>query len=168
MSLAVAIVGAVVAALLETSVAPYLQVGGFTPDLVLITATVCTVTVNAEAGFVWAFVGGLMLDMVMAPARPTGGTVLALLACMGLAALAARFVGRNPVLTAVVAVFLLTFVFRLLLAVILSATVGGISIIDPLRTLLPVAIENTVIAVPLAFAFRWTWLRFGVHDRIEW
>ncbi len=168
MSLAVAIVGAVVAALLETSVAPYLQIGGVTPDLVLITAIVCTVTVGAEAGFVWAFTGGLMLDFLLAPARPVGATILAMLVCVGLAAIAARFVGRNPVATAVVAVFALTFVFRLLLAVVLGATVGGVALSDPFGNLLPVAVENAIISIPLALACRWAWVRFGTHDRIEW
>ena len=168
MSLAVAIVGAVVAALLETSVAPYLQVGGVTPDLVLITAIVCTETVSAEAGFVWAFAGGLMLDFLLAPARPAGATIVALLVCVGLAAVAARVVGRNPVVTAIVSVFVLTFVFRLVLAAVLGVTIGGVALSNPLGSLLPVAVENTILAIPLAYGFRLAWIRFGTHDRIEW
>ena len=42
-----------------------------------------------EEGMVWAFVGGLMLDMLL-PERPIGSTTLALLIVSGLALLIAR------------------------------------------------------------------------------
>lgn len=167
MSLALAAVGAIVAALLETSVAPYLLIGGVKPDLVLTCATVFTVTVSADGGFILAFVGGLMLDMLIAPAHPVGSTIAPLLVTAGIAALAARFLGRNQVATAVAATFVLTFVYQVLFAMILRAMIGGVSPAG-LSVLLPIAIENTVLALPLAALCRWTWLRYGARDRIEW
>ena len=168
MSLALAAVGAVVAALLETSVAPYLLIGGVKPDVVLICAIVYTVTVGAEGGFIWAFFGGLFLDMLMAPSRPVGGTVVALLVATGLAAAAARFLGRSRVATAVGATFALTFVYQAVFAGLLAATEGVFPLPDPLGTILPIALENAIVALPAAAVARWAWLRFGVHDRIEW
>ena len=76
MHVALAVMGAIVAALLETSVATFATVGGAKPDLVLVTSLVVVVTVGAEAGFAWAFTGGLTLDMLSAPARPVGSTVV--------------------------------------------------------------------------------------------
>ncbi len=167
MSLALAAVGAIVAALLETSVAPYLLIGGVKPDLVLTCATVFTVTVSADGGFVLAFVGGLMLDMLIAPAHPVGSTIAPLLIAAGIAAAAARFLGRNQVVTAVVATFVLTFVYQVLFALLLRALIGGVPP-SGLSTLLPIAVENTVLALPLAAIAHWSWLRFGARDRIEW
>jgi len=34
--------------------------------------------------------------------------------------------------------------------------------------MLPTAVENTILAIPLALAGRWIWLRWGAQDRIEW
>ncbi len=167
MSLALAAVGAIVAALLETSVAPYLLIGGVKPDLVLTFATVFTVTVSAEGGFVLAFLGGLMLDMLIAPAHPVGTTMAPLLIAAGVAALVARFLGRNQIATAVIATFVLTFVYQVLFALLLRALIGGVSP-SGISAMLPIAIENTVLAFPLAAIAHWAWLRYGARDRIEW
>ena len=84
MTLPLAAVGALVAALLETSVLPELQIGGTKPDLVLVLAIVATMIMGVEDGLVWAFLGGLMLD-VLVPGRPLVATTFVLLLVVGLA-----------------------------------------------------------------------------------
>jgi rod shape-determining protein MreD len=168
MSIALAAVGAVVVALLETSVAPFLIVSGARPDLVFTSAVVATVTIGAQTGYTWAFVGGLMLDLLSAPVRPLGATTLALLVAVGLAAVAARFLGRSRPVTAVAATFLLTFVYQLLFLGLLAAMAGPVTVADPVGPVLPIAVENTVLSVPLALLGQWLWTRFAAHDRIDW
>ena len=92
MTLLLAAVGATLMALLELTVGPYLQVGLAQPHLVLVVGIVVTVAVGLEAGLVWAFVGGLVLDVIVD--RPLGSTSFALLLCVGATAVLARLLAR--------------------------------------------------------------------------
>jgi rod shape-determining protein MreD len=83
---------ALVAALFELTVVPHLSVDGAHPHLVLVLGVIWAVAAGAESGLVWAFVGGLALD-VLAP-RPLGATAVALLLALGAVSLAARPLGR--------------------------------------------------------------------------
>ena len=95
MTLLLAAVGATVMALLELTVGPYLRVGAAQPHLVLVVGIVVTVAVGLEAGLVWAFVGGLVLDVLTQ--RPLGSTSFALLLCVGATSVLARlFVRLRP------------------------------------------------------------------------
>ena len=104
MTLLLAAVGATLTALLELSVGPYLRVGTAQPHLVLVVGIVVTVALGLEAGLVWAFVGGLVLDVLAQ--RPLGSTSFALLLCVGATALLARSFVRFrllvPILAAVI------------------------------------------------------------------
>ena len=98
MTLLLAAVGATVTALLELTVGPYLKVGTAEPHLVLVLGIIVTVAIGLEAGLVWAFVGGLVIDVLAQ--RPLGSTSFALLICVGatsvLAGLFARFRLARP------------------------------------------------------------------------
>jgi rod shape-determining protein MreD len=157
---------AVVAALLETSVAPYLSVSGVTPDLVLVCAAVLAVSIGAEEGFLAAFVGGLVLDISTAPVRPLGATTLSLLVAVGIGAALIRFIGRGRVHTTLILVFALTFIHHGVLAAILTLATGARVTVDPIGLMLPTAILNTAIALPFALLGRWAWFRWG--ERAEW
>ena len=89
MTLPFAALGALIAALIETTVLPELPIAGAQPDLVFTLAVVATMLLSAEDGLVWAFVGGLLIDLLV-PARPIGATTLSLLLVVGVAALASR------------------------------------------------------------------------------
>jgi len=160
------VVLAVVAALLETSVAPYLSVSGVTPDLVLICAVVLAVSIGAEEGFLAAFVGGLVLDILIAPVRPLGSTTLSLLIAVGIGVALIRFIGRGRVHTTLILVFALTFVLHAILAATLVLTTGARVTVDPIGSILPTAIVNTAISLPFALLGRWAWFRWG--ERAEW
>ena len=83
MSSLLAAVGATVAALLESTVVPHLGVGGTGPHLVLVLGVVWTVAAGVESGLVWAFVGGLALDVLVQ--RPLGSSAFALVVSLGAA-----------------------------------------------------------------------------------
>lgn len=157
MTLLLAAVGAVVTALLELTVVPYLRIGDAQPHLLLVFGVVLTIAVGLEAGLVWAFVGGLALD-VLAP-RPLGTTAFALLVCVGGAALLAQSFHRLRPIVPIVAVFILSYVYTMLLNVTSGALGAPLPIDDPIGAALPGAVYDAVLALligPLAIS---------IHDR---
>ena len=93
MTLLLAAVGATVMALLELTVGPYLRFGTAQPHLVLVIGIVVTVGIGLEAGLVWAFLGGLVVDVLAQ--RPLGSTAFTLLLCLGQLAHDWRFDGQG-------------------------------------------------------------------------
>lgn len=152
LTLPFAALGALLAALIEATVLPELPIFGTQADLVLTLAIVATMVLGPEDGLVWAFVGGLMLDM-LTPARPIGATTMTLLLVVGLAALVAHFAGRGHRLPAILAVFTATWIFHFVLLGVLVLVEGiAFSVLEP-RLVLVAALMNTVVAVPAAFSF---------------
>jgi rod shape-determining protein MreD len=166
MTLTLAAVGAVVAAVLESSLWPYLAVGGAHLHLVFVYVVILAVALGIDAGVAAAFVGGLALD-VLAP-RPLGSTAFALLVTVGLTVLLARALTSIRYFAPVVIVFVLGFGYALLVAALYRALGGPIDIEDPLMTVLPGVIADTVVAAivgPLAVALR---IRRLEAERVDW
>ena len=106
MTLLLAAVGATGAALFELTVGPYLRIGDAQPHFVLVLGVVLTIAVGLEAGLVWAFVGGLALDVLAQ--RPLGSTSFALLLCMGGAFVFGRAFARVRPIAPIIAVAVLS------------------------------------------------------------
>ena len=166
MSLPFAAIGALVAALVETSVFPDLTVAGAKPDLVFVLTLVTAMMVGVEDGLVWASLGGLMLDMLLL--RPAGATMLALLIAAGLGILVARVVGPNRVAITVLTIFALTWVYQFVSLAVLAVTSGGSISAAPLGVVLSIAFLNTLLALGATLVARWGVVRFGPADRLEW
>ena len=157
MTLLLAAVGATVTALLELTVGPYLKVGTAEPHLVLVLGITVTVAIGLEAGLVWAFVGGLAIDVLAQ--RPLGSTSFALLICVGATSVLAGLLARFRLLVPILATLLLSLVYSMIHFVALNALVAPIPVTDPISLVLPSAIYDTVLAAvigPLAIA---------IHDR---
>jgi rod shape-determining protein MreD len=165
MSLSVAAVAGVLAALLEISVVPGLT-SFAQPNVVFIIAVVATMMIGVEEGLAIAFFGGLMTDLLLA-GHQLGGTSLVLLSMTAVAAVVSRLLPPRRVSPAVVVVLLLALVVQPLQVLILAATAGTPATIDPLN-LLPSAVVDALLAAPLAAALRLGWLRYGAHERMEW
>jgi rod shape-determining protein MreD len=166
MSLTLAAVSAVVAAVLQLTIVPYVGISGAYPDLVLVVAVVATFTWSVEAGITIAFVGGLMIDLLTP--RPVGLTAFTLLVSTGLAALIARLIPRARILVPIVAVFVLSFVTDLLFLVMYSALRGKLEVDDPGALILPGAIYSAAIAAvvtPMSVALH---NRFAERERVAW
>ena len=166
MSLTLAAVGALVATLFDTSIAPYLQIGGAQPDLVLVLAVIWTIVVGFEGGLIWAFLGGLAIDL-LAP-RPLGSTAFAMLIVVGAAAIFARVFVRGSYARPVIAVFLCSLMYTLLYTAINRALRGPIPIDDAASVVLPSAIFDAALALliaPIAIRLR---ARTAERDRIDW
>ena len=157
MTLLLAAVGATVTALLELTVGPYLRIDIAQPHLVLVLGIIVTVAVGLEAGLVWAFVGGLVLDVLAQ--RPLGSTAFALLLCMGATAVIGRiFVRLRPVVP-ILATILLSLGYSMILFIAFNALRTPIRVVDPVALILPSAVYDTVLAAligPLAIS---------IHDR---
>lgn len=157
MRLIVAAVGATAAGLLELTVAPYLRFGNATPHLVLVLGIVWVVAAGFESGLVWAFTGGLVLDVLAE--RPLGTSAFALLIAIAGAALLARLLARVRPLAPIPLVFVFSLVNSLLVYVLLSALGTPIPVDNPVGTVLPGALYDTVLAAAIGP------LAISVHDR---
>jgi rod shape-determining protein MreD len=166
MSLTLAAVGAVVAAVLQLTIVPYLGIAGAYPDLLLVVAVVATFAWSTEAGMTLAFVGGLMIDL-LAP-RPIGLTAFTLLLSTGIAAVIGRLVQRGRVLTPIVLIFGLSFVTDLTFLGLFTALQGKLAVADPIQLILPGAIYSTAIALVLSPAAMAVNRRFTERERVAW
>ena len=135
MTLLLAAVGATVAALFELTVTTYLRVGGVQPHLVLVLAIIVTIAVGLDAGLVWAFVGGLALDVLAQ--RPLGSTAFALLLCVGGASVFGRLFSRVRPLAPIIATFFLSIVYSMILFGLFSALRAPLPVADPLSLVVP-------------------------------
>ena len=167
MTLPLAALGALIAALFETTPLAELPIAGATIDLVLVLAVVATMTMSAEDGLVWAFVGGLMLDM-LTPARPIGATTFTVLLVAGFAILATRFAPSGRRVLAVALVFVLTFLYHGLLLGVLNLTQHlAVSALQP-RIVLVSAVLNALVAIPVAYGLSSLERRVGARERPDW
>jgi rod shape-determining protein MreD len=163
---AIAAVGAIVAAILEGTVWPYLVIAGAHPHVVFVYVVILAAVLGLDAGLAAAFVGGLALDLITF--RPIGSSAFALLVCAGLAVALSRGAGRVRLLAPIVAAFVLSFVYSMTVAALFSALAGPVALRDPVGELLPGAVYDAVMAAavgPLAIAFR---LRRLEQDRVDW
>jgi len=166
MSLPVAAVGALLAALLETSVLPELTLFGIKPDLVFALTVVVAMVIAFEDALAWAVVGGVLLDAMSA--LPIGATTLALLVVTGMATLAGRMTGAPRLITVGVVVFLLAWVYQVLLMAILAVAAGiGLVEIDAQRLFFIAVLDLLVAAVAVA-VFGALLRRFGPEERADW
>ncbi len=167
MSVLAPAVGAVLAAILESSVLTHLQVGSVRPDLVFAMGIAVAMVLGFESGMTWAFVGGIALDLLL-PGRALGSSALALLLVGAAALMAARVLWPPRLLFIAGTAFVLTFAYQLLVAALLAfterAALTGVSLAD----MVVIGLLNAVIAgatVPLLRALE---LRFGEPERLAW
>jgi rod shape-determining protein MreD len=168
MSLVLAAVGAAVAALIQASILPFTAAGGAGLDLVLVLAVVWTMTVGLDGGLVWAFLGGLIIDVLLM--RPLGLTAFVLLLAVGAAWLVGRISPRAfyPIVVATAAV---TAGFASVLTIVLFGVLRGLPAgVDPLSQAVPTTLLAGLVAaliapVPLIIRRR----RFGDEtERVDW
>jgi rod shape-determining protein MreD len=157
MTLLVAAIAATVAAIVESTITPYLRVGDAQPHLVFVLAVVWTVAVGLDGGLVWAFVGGLALDTL--EQRPLGTTAFALLIAVGITAVLARSLHRIRPVVAIIATALLSLLYSMTLIVLFSVLRPAAALTDPLRFIAPGVVYDVVLAAILGP------LAVSMHDR---
>ena len=147
MSLVLAAVGAAVAALIESTIVPFVAGGGAELDLVLVLAVIWTMVVGLEGGLVWAFLGGLVIDVLLM--RPLGLTALILTLAVGIAWLIGR-VFRRAFYPAIVVAAALLGGAASVLAVVLLGSLTGTPTGDPFGAVVPAVLFDGLAAALLA------------------
>jgi rod shape-determining protein MreD len=166
MSLLLAAVGATVAALIETTIVPYVEVGQAHPHPVLVFGAIWTVALGIEGGLTWAFVGGIALDVLAD--RPLGSSAFALLVATGIAAGLARAMSHLRPIAPIVAVLVASAMNSVLLLALFSALRDPIPVSDPAGLLLPGLAYDVLLAAligPLVVAIRDRRLE---QERVDW
>jgi rod shape-determining protein MreD len=142
------------AAVAQSTILTQYHLYGGTLDLVLLIVLGWTLTGDSLGGIGWGFVGGVCLDLLSG--GPFGGTALGLTLVAYLAGLTeGRFWGSHILLPLALAL-LGTFVFHLVSLVTLS--VMGFAVnwaISLVRVVLPSALVNTLLMLPIYYALRW-------------
>lgn len=160
-------IGAVLAAIIDTSVLTHLQLGGARPDLVFALGIAVAMVLGFESAMSWALFGGLMMDILL-PERALGATALALLLATGLGLLVVRITSWRRASGIAFAAFLLTFVFQALLLGLLAITTGlGLADVS-VAAIFVGALLNGLLAALASGAVRALELRFGNVERLEW
>lgn len=167
MSVLAPAVGAVIAAILESSVLSHLEMGNIKPDLVFAVGIAVAMVLGFESGMTWAFAGGVTLDLLM-PGRALGSTTLTLVLVMSLALLVARAMWPPKLIIVAATTIALSFIHQILLLGLLTLTAdiefAGLSVGD----LLIVGLMNGTIAAIAAVLLRALDLRFGEPERLAW
>ena len=166
MHLTIAAALAVVAALAEFTIAPYLKVGDAVPHFVLVFGVIAAIAGGLEVGLAWAFVGGLALDII--GQRPLGSSAFSLLVAIGVGSLVGGALARVRIAAPIIATFVASVVYSVLLLV--STTALTATPIPPaaLSAVLPSAAYDTVLAAligPLVVAVV---VRRRESERVDW
>ncbi|HIC88603.1 MAG TPA: rod shape-determining protein MreD, partial [Anaerolineae bacterium] len=153
-------------ALMQVTFAPLLAVLGVKPDLMLLVVVAWALLRGGDEGVIWAFVGGLWLDLFSG--GPFGVNALALLAVSILAGWSELTVFQAYILLPVVVATLATGVYGLILLFLLrilgQPVVWSESI---MRVILPSMVLNALF-MPLVF---WTIRKLhqlAGRDQMDW
>jgi rod shape-determining protein MreD len=166
MQLVIAAALAVVAALAEFTIVPYLKIGDAVLHPVLVFGVVWVIAGRLEAGLAWAFAGGLALDIL--GQRPLGSSAFSLLIAIGLASIIGGLLGRVRIIAPVVATAIASPVFSMLLLVTTTALTTASLTAGALGSVMPSAVYDTILAAiagPLTVAIV---VRRQNGDRVDW
>ncbi len=144
MQLTIAAALAVVAALAEFTIVPYLQIGDAVLQPVLVFGAIWTVIGGLEVGLVWGFVGGLALDVLSQ--RPLGASAFSMLIAMGVASLVGSALTRARILAPVVATAAASLVYSMLLLFVTSLLNRSAVPDGAFQMVVPSAIYDTLVA----------------------
>ena len=144
MQLTIAAALAVVAALTEFTIVPYLQIGNAVLQPVLVFGVLWAVIGRLEVGLVWAFVGGLALDIL--GQRPLGSSAFSLLIAIGVGALLGAALGRIRIVAPVVATLVAGLLYSMMLLKVTSLLTGAPLSDSAIGAVPPSAIYGAVVA----------------------
>jgi len=153
-------------ALLQATALPALKILGVKPELMLLTVLAWSLLRGVEEGLVWAFLGGLMLDIFSG--GPLGASALALLVVSFLSGLAEASVTRTSFLLPIGAALAGTLLYQVLFLLIVHVTRGGVPWADSLfQVTLPSLAVNTLLMPLMFWALAWLDRKTG-REEIGW
>jgi rod shape-determining protein MreD len=165
-------VGAVLlflASLVQAVVLPEAVPVAARPQLIVLLVVAVCLAEGLYDAIIWAFIGGLMLDLMSVPAFPLGSNALLMVLVALLASLGQADPFRNLVVVPLATVFVATLFYFVTMMVFQFALGHVVPMFDNmLRVALPSAILN-VILMPVAYsALLWLSERIGRRVRVEW
>jgi rod shape-determining protein MreD len=166
MQLVIAAALAVVAALAEFTIVPYLRIGDAVLHPVLVFGVIWAIAGSLEASLVWAFVGGLALDIL--GQRPLGSSAFALLIAIGIAAIIGGILSRVRIVAPIVATAIASPVYTMLLLVATTVLTSAVLSSAAFDSVAPSAVYDVVLAAvvgPLAVAVV---MRRQAAERVDW
>jgi rod shape-determining protein MreD len=166
MQLVIAAALAVVAALAEFTIVPYLKIGDAVLHPVLVFGVVWAIAGSLEAGLAWAFVGGIALDVL--GQRPLGSSAFSLLIATGAGSAIGGLLGRVRIIAPVAATIIASPVYFMLVLVTTTVLSSAALSQGAFGAVVPSAIYDVVLAAivgPLSVAIV---MRRRVQDRVDW
>lgn len=136
------------------------------PNLVLVAVVLVTTNFGFEAGIAWAFVAGLVANLLIP--EPLGSIPLALLAVAVVVAAGARLLGRLTWVYPVGAAFVGSILADLVSLAALSFVAGSLITTIPVDLLISAAVLNAAITGVLLVPTRLLIHRFGPEERPAW
>ena len=141
-------------------------IAGVKPNLVLVAVVLVTTNFGFEAGIAWAFVAGLVANLLIP--EPLGSIPLALLAVAVVVAAGARLLGRLTWVYPVGAAFVGSILADLVSLAALSLVAGSLRTTIPVDLLISAAVLNAAITGVLLVPTRLLMHRFGPEERPAW
>ena len=133
---------------------------GASPNLLLVIVVCWSLLHSVSEGLVWAFVGGLGVDLIAG--LPLGTTPLALMPTCFLAGLGRRSIFTNSVLLPALLVALATLIFGWINLLLLSVRGVPVDWTDSaLRVMLPELALNVLLALVIYPILRWLAAHIG-------
>ncbi|MDP9269483.1 MAG: rod shape-determining protein MreD [Chloroflexota bacterium] len=157
---------AIVAGIVHAGLAPALIIGGVKPNLVLVAVVLMTTTFGFEAGIAWAFVAGVVANLLIP--EPLGSIPLGLLAVAVIVAAGARVLGRAVWVYPIAAAFVGSIVADLVSIAALSLVDKSFNTTVPLELLFPAAVLNAAITGVLLIPARMLLQRYGPEEKPAW
>jgi len=146
---------------IHAGLAPVLAVGDMRPNLILFGVVAATTLAGLGAGAIWAFVGGLTVNLLTTD--PLGSVPLGLLLAAGLIAGVGRLLGRYTAVMALLAGVVGSLIVDVV-GLVVVVLVGGAPVFLPgsgAGLLLPTAAVNGLLSALVFVAGRATLARFG-------
>jgi rod shape-determining protein MreD len=156
----------VLAGIVDAGLAPVLVVGGVKPNLVLVAVVLVTTSFGFQAGVGWAFVAGLVANLLIP--EPLGSVPLALLAVAVVVWAGGRVMGRLVWVYPVFAAFVGSLIADVVSLGALALVGGSVATTIPMQLLIPAAVLNAAITGVLLVPMRAIVHRFGPEERPAW
>jgi rod shape-determining protein MreD len=153
-----------IAALLQATFIPQIRLLGGAPDLVFLLVLSWSLNANLETAVTWAFVGGIVQDLLSA--SPTGTSVIGLLLLVFVIKQLGNQIYGVGLVSLIAVVLFGTFVHQMIILVILRLTGFHMGLGETLSyTILPTIAYNVVALGPVYWFARRIQKRFTRDER---
>lgn len=145
---------------------PRVIILGVKPELMLMVIASWSLLRGTKEGLVWAFIGGICLDLFSGVSF--GTMTIALLTVSFIAGLGESSVFRTPIVLPLVVALITTPVYDLVILVILALTGHPVVWLDSLtRIVLPSAVVNALLMPLIFWPLQWLHRKTG-REEMRW